>query len=376
MRKLYELLGRAEPVKGLFGIEIEAEGKGMKAIDTAFWQSEDDGSLRGRFPDTRIEWVLKKPIVLEKVMPALKELTELQKTAKINFSFRTSVHVHVNMHELTHPQVLNVIYTYLLLEEPLLSFCGEERKANRFCLRLKDAEGLMEDLQKVFIGGEGALFGIAPNAIRYASINLEALKKYGSMEFRGMRGTMDVNIIHTWVEILNKIREYSMKMDDVEAIHQEFRDLGANEFVKNIMGGKLTKVLGDDFEKELNLSYSLSLDLPYTYKRYKELPKEEYKVKAKRYGAEWGAVPGALQAAVRVQPIVPMKPLDPELMMGHLPELVEGMDFEQWEAARKEIVAAEIQRQAAIIAPEAPPKPKRKPRVVLDPEMARLIEDI
>ena len=373
MRKLYELLGRAEPVKGTFGIEIEAEGKGMKAVNNEFWMSEDDGSLRGRFPDTRIEWVLNKPITLDKVVPALKGLAEAQKGAKLNFSFRTSVHVHVNMHELTHPQVLNVIYTYLLLEEPLLTYCGEARKGNRFCLRLQDAEGLMDDLRKVFFGGEGALFNIAPNGIRYASINLEALKKYGSMEFRGMRGTLDVNIISTWVEILNKIREYAMNVEDVEAIHQEFRDLGANAFVKKVMG-KYTKVLGDDFEHDLNLAYSLSLDLPYTYKRYKEMPKVEWKPKAIK-------MPAALRFAAAV-PAIPARPIDPDLLNYPLPEVVAGMTFDQWEVLRvnmklaareamnvriEEAVNAIKARDMAMAEAQGEiPKPKRKVRKPLD----------
>lgn len=355
MRKLYELLGRDKPTKGDFGIEVEAEGKGMKALATDFWRSEDDPSLRGRFPDSRIEHVLCQPIVMKDVLPALKELAESQAKAKLNFSFRTSVHVHVNMHELTYPQILNVIYTYLLLEEPLLNYCGEKRVGNRFCLRLQDAEGLLESLKKVFCGGEGSLFNIARDSIRYASINLEAIPKYGSIEFRGMRGTLDVGVIHAWVKMLEKIRAYALLMDDVEVIHEQFRAVGANAFINEVLGATLTKLVGADVEHELNKSYSLSLDLPYAYKAYKAKPVVEWVPKKAKEPIKWDMAANPVP-----QPApAPLRPIDPAILAGALPQVVAGMAFEEWEAMRREMIQRAAPNPAAR-------KVKRVQPVVMD----------
>jgi len=271
VKKVYEILALNKPIVGQWGIEIEAEGEGMKATESKWWRSEDDGSLRGRFPGSRHEWVLKKPIDLEKVEQSLLDLVKEQHAAKINFSFRTSVHVHMNVQELTFAQVANVLYTYLLLEEPLINYCGESRRGNRFCLRLRDAEGLMAHILNLIDIGEKGLVKIKQDNIRYAAINLEAIKKYGSIEFRGMRGTMDVHTILTWVNLLNSIKQFAVAMEDVEAIHDMFRKLGAKEFMKKVFG-PLTKELVGEFERDINYSYSLSLDLPYAYKAFKERP--------------------------------------------------------------------------------------------------------
>lgn len=359
MRKLYELLGHAKPTKGDFGIEVEAEGKGMKAVASDFWRSEDDPSLRGRFPDSRIEHVLCQPIVMKDVLPALKELAESQAKAKLNFSFRTSVHVHVNMHELTYKQILNVIYTYLLLEEPLLNYCGEKRVGNRFCLRLQDAEGLLESLKAVFSNGEGSLFAIARDSIRYASINLEAIPKYGSIEFRGMRGTLDVDTIHAWVKMLEKIRAYALSMEDVEAVHEQFRAVGANDFIKGVLGSTLTKLVGDDFEYQLNKSYSLSLDLPYAYKAYKAKPAVEY-VPKKDKGVRWDDPIAARR--VPVAPVAPAHPIDPAILAGALPKVVPGMNFDEWMALKQ---AMEAEQAVPAVAPV---RRVRKAAPVIQPE--------
>ena len=281
MKKIYEILG-LHPVEGEYGIEIEAEGKNLEIVDTKTWRSEDDSSLRGVFPNTRAEWVLREPILYKNVKKALAEVANLQKDATLKFSFRTSCHVHMNVQHLTYPQVLNVIYAYLLIEEPLLNYCGDVRKGNRFCLRARDAEGLLWSLNKVFSGYEPDLFNFPHNGIRYAAINLEAIKKYGSLEFRSMRGTLDQVVLNNWVGMLNNLKKYALSKDSPEQIHEEFRKVGCEKFLQNVVGDYVKELTYPEMEKDMCPSYSITLDLPHAYKPMKQpeavhkpIPKEK-----------------------------------------------------------------------------------------------------
>lgn len=269
MKKLFQILGKRTPKKGLLGIEIEAEGKGMQAVDTALWYSENDGSLRGVYPETRSEFVLREPIAQADVVNALEELKESLPFAQFDFSFRTSVHVHVNVQELTHTQILNMVYTYFLLEEPLMNYCGKDRKANRFCLRLADAEGLMETVVKMVKRGEGSHI-LCDDNVRYSAINLAALNKYGSIEFRGMRGNMDIDILRNWTGALVYLREYAMAQESPETIHKELENLGTAGFLKSVLKELAPVYEYPRMQRDMARSYSISLDIPFAFAAAKD----------------------------------------------------------------------------------------------------------
>jgi hypothetical protein len=264
MKKFYQLVGLNKAIDGLFGIEIEAEGEGMRKVANKYWNTEDDGSLRGEYPESRAEFVMKKPVTAEEVKPALESLVKALEGAKFDFSYRTSVHVHVNVQELTMAQILNMVYTYLLLEEPLMTYCGKARKGNRFCLRLRDAEGMLEVLREMFRDENG--YRNAGDNVRYSAINLAALNKYGSIEFRGMRGNIDVETIHTWTKILGSIREFATQHESPKSILALVEKLGAITFMKTVLGENFDILNYPRAAKDIASSFSLSLDLPYSYK--------------------------------------------------------------------------------------------------------------
>ena len=264
MKKLFQQLGLDAAIPGMFGIEIEAEGQGMKKVANKYWQTEDDGSLRGEYPTGRAEFVLKTPVVAEEVLPALDNLVKALQGAEFDFSYRTSVHVHVNVQDLTTSQLLNFVYTYLLLEEPMMTYCGKARKGNRFCLRLRDAEGMLGVLDHMFTSGDGG-FRVANDDVRYSAINLAALNKYGSVEFRGMRGNMDVNVIHTWTKALHKLRTFGAAQESPKTILALIEKLGALKFMEHVLGDLFETFAYPRVAKDIASSFSLSLDLPYAY---------------------------------------------------------------------------------------------------------------
>ena len=262
--KLHELLMKA-PVEGTFGIEIECEGENLYPVDNNYWKTEDDGSLRGVFPHSRCEWVFKKPQDLKKTLLAIKHLNNKQEEmgAKPSFSFRTSVHVQVNVLDLTWNQYCNFIYLYLLLEEPLMYFCGQERIGNRFCLRMQDAEGLLDVVQHIFQTGPGALRILNEDGIRYSAINLYTTRKYGSLEFRGMRGTLDVDVLATWISTLDGLKNISKEFNNVIEIHEYFKKTRNQTLIQRCLGEEFWY---GSMDIDMNTSFSLCYELPFLFK--------------------------------------------------------------------------------------------------------------
>lgn len=277
MKKLRELLGLRR-LDGSVGIEIEVEGENLRMIDSPTWKTEDDGSLRGSYPEQRSEYVLKRPIAIRNVRESVDELVEHQKDAELKFSFRCSVHVHINVSELTESQFLAFLYLSILLEEPLMNFCGEGRKANRFCLRIADAEGYLEDLIPVFQHGHAALARINPNNLRYAAINIASVPKYGSLEFRGMRGTLDPNLITTWAQTLYRLREIAKKLGDPQAVHDMFISMDNKAFAVKCLGKSADQFDVDNSDNSMNRSFSLSIDLPHQFNKFIELQKDKERI--------------------------------------------------------------------------------------------------
>ncbi len=267
MKKLYELLKLPNKHDGDFGIEVECEGENLAVPPVDLWRTVDDGSLRGAFPHGRAEWVLSAPMKLQQAEKAISDLRAWQdaNNAKMNFSFRTSVHVHMNVQHLTLDQYLNVVYTYLLLENVLVRYCGPERIGNRFCLRTQDAEGITEMLQDLFRNGIPALRRINMEQAKYASINLAATNSYGSLEFRAMQGNLEVAYIHTWLRALHNLRTFAMKYKNPQAIHDAFVRNEPSRFMQEVLQDTYQFFSYEDEVNDMRQAFSITLDLPYAY---------------------------------------------------------------------------------------------------------------
>lgn len=256
------------------GIEIEVEGASLPTfIRDKFWVSTEDGSLRGE----ALEYVLKAPIPIDEVGSAVDHLNDkfVAKGAVLDFSFRTSVHIHVNVGELEYDQLLAFMYGYLLLEEPLMNFCGKPRKGNRFCLRLQDAEGLNNILRDMFSSHQEGLMRIPQDQYRYAAMNIDALRKFGSLEFRGMRGTNEKAIIETWAKALVHLRNFCAGLENPYQVYEAFAHFGPVAFLNRALGDVSHHFHYPRLANDVRQSFSISLDLPYAYKDRAKQKEEE-----------------------------------------------------------------------------------------------------
>jgi hypothetical protein len=224
--------------EGEIGIEIECEGMNLATHIIDWWVVHQDGSLRYVHDHPPQEYVLRKPISREDVPKALDYLTKKlkQSGSQIVDSHRTSVHVHVNCQKMTLKQIYQYICMYMIFEEKLVEFSGPDRPGNLFCLSAKQGEYFITVLETA-IQQENFTELFSDN-LRYTSCNTASLGKFGSLEFRSMRGTVDQNLIQTWIDILLILRDKALEYEDPRKIVEDFTTLNARPFLKKIFGGR------------------------------------------------------------------------------------------------------------------------------------------
>lgn len=263
MKKLAEFFA-LDKVDGDLGIEIEVEGHNLPHVADKYWVTKDDHSLRGG-----LEYVFATPRPLKQVPTILKLLNKTFEAhgARPDFSFRTSVHVHLNVQQLTYDQILNIMYTYLLVEGAMFNFCDERRSCNRFCLRLQDAEGILPILKNMCSARDkDGLRAIPADRIRYFGLNLEALSKFGSVEFRSLEGTIDTERITRWCKMIVSIRDYAMGCKNIMEVHDNFVKRGAEQMLKDVFGDLCSSFDTKYAISQMQFNYSLSLELPFVFK--------------------------------------------------------------------------------------------------------------
>lgn len=257
-------MARVKKVDGDVGIEIECEVRKQlsKVWDSRFWTLHNDGSLR----NIGYEFVLSRPIKTREIDPALTDWLNNVQYHQLKFvdSKRASVHVHCNVQDYTILEVFNVLASYWLVEPLLLEIAGNERKGNLFCLGINSADTvhsqLITNLKK------GQFFqNFSKDSFRYASINLEALYKFGSLEFRIMRGTQDTQLIAKWAKELRSLVDNAKKFKSPHEIitlvsegkHKRFlRSLFSEDFVDDLI-----KATGHSWRNKINENVLLILDV-------------------------------------------------------------------------------------------------------------------
>jgi hypothetical protein len=271
------------------GIEIECEGKKLFDAPLSYWAAKQDGSLHPKAGSNAIEYVFTKPLdrkMAEKALRYLeKKLQEVK--ASLDDSPRTSVHVHINVSDLTIRQIYCIILLWIIFEDILVEFCGPDRKGNLFCLSAKDSEYFPRMLTEAL--ERGNYRDRFREDYRYLACNVAALFKFGSLEFRPMRGTVDVDTILNWVDMLLCIYTKALTYDSPPEFIHQFLQEGPIPFFNRIFDNqKLNKLLKDtpDLHSRLWSSMRIARDVAFVCRWEKPLPPElvkEEKPKEKKY---------------------------------------------------------------------------------------------
>lgn len=234
-------------VDGEVGIEIEMEGVHFPNPDmfqsavNHVWSWHNDGSLRGA---ANGEIVLSKPVPRDSVVDVLASASAALKDAgtKLQPSVRTGVHVHVNIRNLSIEQTFIFMLTFLLFEQSLVRYCGEDRQGNLFCLRSQDAEAYLDALEHAIRHND--LKSLYTDQLRYSAMNPKALYQYGSLEFRCLKTPDDLMDIVEWVDILLYLKDFSLTIKDPRDLIEQI-SLNGGDAIAHECFREYTEALGN-----------------------------------------------------------------------------------------------------------------------------------
>lgn len=268
------------------GIEVEVErmndnGLSPKLISelNPVWMIKLDGSLRNNGRE-----FVSLPIRGKNVISALHLLHAHLNThhKKHEFSERTSIHIHVNVRKLSIEQVICFLFVYISVEKSIFKFIkssGWDRSNNIFCVPLAESDmyvGLMfliKYLKEDKIND--IILVLRQMWKKYTAFNTLPVAEKGTFELRHMGGTIDVNVITNWVNLILCMKKYAEKTP-LEKMIQIITDLNVNSqyeaYLQEIFGEYYYLVGGDTINSELEEGVCVVKDILGWATEIKEYP--------------------------------------------------------------------------------------------------------
>lgn len=180
----------------LIGIEVEVENyQGGNGNLNRAWAQIEDGSLR----NNGVEFIT-KPIKAIHAPACLQYLMHSYLNTDVCYSPRTSVHIHLNVQDLVLSQVQDIIMLYAVFEKLFYKYAGRGRQKNIYCVPMSDCD-LMPHLTD---RGHDRLRTWS----KYTGLNVLTISNYGTIEFRHMHGTNDVEKLSTWINLICRFKAY------------------------------------------------------------------------------------------------------------------------------------------------------------------------
>jgi hypothetical protein len=166
------------------------------------WSAHGDGSLR----NNGIEFVSKILRSDKEISSAAKVMTKLLAKYPFTDSNRAGVHVHVNVQDLNLDELWNTLVWYLMLEPGFFDFVGGGRERSIYCRPWYAHITGHEIVSFAKNLGAGRLFKL-PH--RYYSVNTDALGRHGTLEFRHMKSTTNMDRVENWALLLKAFVKFT-----------------------------------------------------------------------------------------------------------------------------------------------------------------------
>lgn len=166
----------------LAGIEIELEEIHLGDEPTfQYWEAKQDGSLR----NSGMEFVCSSPWGGRDLYAASLEIDSFLFRHSPDASWRCSTHVHIDVRDLTVPQLKRLILAYIVYERVLFRCSGWQRYKNNFCVALGFAQEQLATLSENWHRDDAEFTNrVIRDWDKYTSLNLLPISSFGSVEFR------------------------------------------------------------------------------------------------------------------------------------------------------------------------------------------------
>lgn len=185
------LIGTKLKTNEKIGIEVELEKVKITQQRIPYWTTTNDGSLKVRGKEFTI------CVYSNKAKQAIEILKNNLKSK--DYSPRTSIHIHLNVYDLTVEEVLLLTYYYYIFETSLIRFSGG-RFNNFFCV----------PINHWWNGHPAHLLQWK----KYSSINVfprlhnNPDDRFSTIEFRSMKGNLNEEYIQNWVDLIVSLKHF------------------------------------------------------------------------------------------------------------------------------------------------------------------------
>jgi hypothetical protein len=214
---------------GDYGIEIEVEGTGLPG-NIPNWVRHDDNSLRGG-SEYVTDGAVSKAQAIANVSSLFDTFTFTG--TRLNNSYRTSTHVHVNMRSVKVNTMAAFVALWGMFEDVLAAWCGPTRAGNLFSLRMSDSSYAVDGWIRGFKTGD---FSYSRD-MRYLALNPACLRTLGTLEIRLMRAVENVGEFEKWIEAIDRIKTHAGTYSDPSIIGVDFSTLGGIGFLETVFAG-------------------------------------------------------------------------------------------------------------------------------------------
>jgi hypothetical protein len=214
----------------IYGVELEIEGcnyDDYRSHCVPGMEYHEDGSLRNH----GAEYVT-HPMRMRELVYVLDQFFKKNKFTESNYSERCSVHVHVNVQDMTTDQVKTILMLYQVFERCFFEWVGEERDKNIFCVPWYATNLTYSVL-------EGNLIQKGKKWQKYTALNLLPIYELGTIEFRHMAGTNDLSKIVQWCNLIGCLTAYARnnKMEETRSIIMDLNTTSAyDSFTHQVFG--------------------------------------------------------------------------------------------------------------------------------------------
>jgi hypothetical protein len=232
----------------LIGVELEIEDF-PTTIRHAFdgMGFTTDGSLRNNGME-----IITAPTACKYIPASLTAFFKRFEITDRNYSERCSTHVHFNMQERSPEQVAVICLLYQSVERLLFRFIGNDRDHSIFCVPWQQSNltyQLVENLCSKDI--------LSPlrRWQKYSALNLMPLLDKGTIEFRHMHGTHDVNLICSWINLCSRLIKFA-DTHTLEETKQQIINMNTvsnyRQWIDTLFGGQSALLFAmPDYELDL-----------------------------------------------------------------------------------------------------------------------------
>ena len=193
------------------GVEIEVEQFTNRRQRLRYWNMVSDGSLRNNGQ----EFTFRGALGGKDAFDAISEIDTLLYQSNPDLNIRCSTHVHVDVRDMSVPQLKKMILAYAFYESFLFTQSGRHRMKSNFCMPMCIAEGLTHVLMDYWRYDDADfVFQVTDRWDKYSAMNLIPIRSYGSVEFRIAEGKSKSGQLLRLVNRFLALKEVAMSNED------------------------------------------------------------------------------------------------------------------------------------------------------------------